>query len=110
MKIAIPCDGENVASHFGRCEKYLIADLDNNELKTKEFLQSPSHEPYAIPNMLAERGVTVLICSDLGPMAVDTLKELNIEVIAGVSGNADEAVQKYIRGELDAGKSNCNHT
>ena len=32
MRIAVSTDGENVASHFGRCSEYTIVDVENGEI------------------------------------------------------------------------------
>ena len=109
MKIAMPCNGNEIAEHFGRCEKYFIFEIENSEIKSKAEIPHPGHEQYLIPRMLSEKGTDILICKDLGPLAIKTLNDLNIKIIAGVSGNVDDAISKYLSGNLEEGESDCNH-
>ena len=85
MKIAIPTLGstgldDTVAVHFGRCPYYTILDeqgtiisiIDNSSVHTNGT-QSP-------PELLHQHNITVLLCQDLGPKALQLCKQLNIEV------------------------------
>ncbi len=110
MKVAISCDGNEVSGHFGRCEKYIIFEVENGKLKSKIELANPGHKPFFLPNFLKEHGVQKIICQGIGPRAVDLFKQLGIEVISGVSGNIDEVVKQYINGTLKSGISTCEHT
>jgi len=109
LKIAISCDGNEVSEHFGRCEKYIIFEAEKGKLKSKIGLANPGHEPFFLPRFLKERGVQKIICQGIGPRATNLFEQLGIEVIAGISGNVDEVIEKYLKGELETAESTCEH-
>ncbi|HAL60758.1 MAG TPA: peptidylprolyl isomerase, partial [Sarcina sp.] len=45
----------------------------------------------------------------LGGGAMNALADAGITVVAGAEGNADEAVEAYLRGELVSSGANCDH-
>ena len=51
-------------------------------------------------SFLTEACVNVLICGGIGGGAQSALAEAGIQLLGGVSGNADEAVRNYISGNL----------
>ena len=63
----------------------------------------------ALAGLLGEQGIDVLICGGLGGGAQTALKEAGVEVCSGANGDADQAVEAYLRGELVSTGANCNH-
>lgn len=63
----------------------------------------------ALAVLLEEQGVNVLICGGLGGGAQTALAEAGIEVCSGASGDADQAVESYLKGELASAGVNCDH-
>ena len=82
MKIAVASMGNVVAGHFGHCENFNIFDIEN--------------------------GVNVIIAGGMGEGAVNIFNARNIEVIMGATGVAQEAVERYLRGELKSTGSICH--
>jgi FKBP-type peptidyl-prolyl cis-trans isomerase 2 len=62
-----------------------------------------------LADLLNEKKIDVLICGGIGGGAQAALAERGIELCAGASGNADEAVKAYLNGELVNTGANCNH-
>ena len=58
-----------------------------------------THEEY-IKDFEGPLDVDVLICGGIGLGAVNTLKEIGVEVYPGNEGNADEVVSKFLNGLL----------
>ena len=108
-KIAIPSDGDQFAQHFGRCPEYNIFEIENDEIKNQKVISNPGHQPGFLPKFLSEKGVDCIICRGMGRKAQDLFDENNIEVILGVSGNFEEKVNSYIKGELEEGENLCSH-
>ena len=79
MKIAIACDGTDVSPHFGRCEKYLMAEIEGTEIKLLDWLDNPGHEPGALPRLMAELGVNVVLAGGAGPRAQQLLSASGIQ-------------------------------
>jgi predicted Fe-Mo cluster-binding NifX family protein len=50
--------------------------------------------------MLAKKGVKVLITGNVGPNAFQALKSAEIEMVVGASGTVREVIEKYKTGEL----------
>ena len=109
MKVAVACDGEQVSPHFGRCEHYLIAELQDGEIQLSEWFGNPGHAPGALPALMREKGVDCMLAGGAGPRAVGLLAEAGIELVVGVSGDALAALQALSQGVLAGGESACEH-
>ena len=59
-------------------------------------------------NVLADRGAEVIISGGMGGGAVDIFNERGVEVIVGAEGDAREAVEAYLKGELESTGSICH--
>ena len=108
MKIAVASMGNVVAGHFGHCENFNIFDVENNAIVKHESIANPGHKPGFLPNFLGDIGVNVIIAGGMGEGAVNIFNARNIEVIMGATGVAQEAVERYIRGELKSTGSICH--
>ena len=108
MRIAVASEGKNVTEHFGHCEGFLIYDAENGEILKEEMVLNPGHKPGFLPNCLADRGVKVIISGGMGGGAIDIFNERDVEVIVGASGVARNAVESYLRGELESTGSVCH--
>lgn len=111
MKIAMPVEGETVNQHFGRSQKFLIATIENDKvISTREIgAEALAHNHAGLSGLLIEQGVSLVILGGIGQPALDALKNAGLDVIRGVSGRCDEALQRYIRGELKDQNVSCNH-
>ena len=108
IKIAVANDNGNVTQHFGHCEGFLIYDTDDGKIEKIESIPNPGHKPGFLPNFLNEKGVKVIVSGGMGASAVDIFNDKDIEVIVGVSGEADEAVKAYLKGDLESTGSVCH--
>jgi predicted Fe-Mo cluster-binding NifX family protein len=79
MRVAISTDGNNVAQHFGRCPSYTIVDIDDNKVVGTQIVDNPGHTPGAIPQMMNELGVDVMIAGGMGARAVNFFQEYGIQ-------------------------------
>ena len=110
LKISIPTtDQITVDEHFGHCRHFLVFNIENNKIVSKEFLTPPEHTPGSYPRFLATNGANVIITGGMGQMAVNLFNEQNIEVILGARGNIDENLNKYLDGILKSTGSSCGH-
>lgn len=73
-----------------------------------ESCAQPGHRPGFLPNFLADNGAEVVIAGGMGGGAVDIFEERGVKVILGVQGDAQEAVEAYLRGELVSSGSVCH--
>ena len=108
MKVAIATENGAVSEHFGHCEGFTVYQVEQNQVKSQQFYPSPEHVPGAIPNFLHNLGANVVIAGGMGGGAIQIFNEKKIEVITGVRGALDEAIQKYVSGNLKSSGSVCH--
>ena len=108
MKIAVPCNGNNIWPHFGHCESFMLFETENGKILSSEVIQNPGHKPGFLPNFLADKGAKVIIAGGMGGGAVEIFNERDVEVIVGASGDATAAVEAYVRDELQSTGEVCH--
>lgn len=109
MRIAVACDGDKISPHFGRCERFLIAEIEGEQVQVSEWMANPGHEPGLLPRLMAERKVECVLAGGAGPRAIGMFEEAGIHFIAGVSGDPAEALVALACGTLQPGESACEH-
>lgn len=109
MIIAVTYENGNVFQHFGHTENFKLYEVEGGEVKSTCEMDPNGVGHEALATLLAETDVDVLICGGMGQGAKDALDAAGIEVYAGASGSADEAVAAYLRGELEDTGVNCDH-
>lgn len=110
MKIAVTYENGNVYPHFGHTEKFKIYSIEECKIIKEEVIDTNGQGHGALAKFLKDNDINTLICGGIGSGAIACLEELKIEVCGGVSGKADEAVQKYLDGSLKFSKeANCTH-
>ena len=109
MKIAVTYDNGNIFQHFGRTESFKVYDVEDNKVVSSEVIGSNGVGHGALAGLLADRAVDVLICGGIGGGAQQALADAGVELVAGAEGDADQAVEAYLKGELISTGSNCDH-
>lgn len=109
MKIAVTYENGNVFQHFGHTEQFKVYEVENGAVLSSEIIGSNGAGHGALATLLSERSIDVLICGGIGSGAQTALAQQGIELCAGASGSADEAVAAYLRGELINTGANCDH-
>ena len=108
MKIAISSTEKNLMDNvndiFGRSPYFLIAEIENGEIKKTEMIENKSTDQMSgagisTAQLMAEKNVNVLITGNVGPRASDVLKQFNIEVYHG-EGIMKDVLQQFIEGKL----------
>lgn len=109
MKIAVTYDNGEIFQHFGKTESFKIYNVEDNKVVSSEVISSNGTGHGALAGLLAEQGVDVLICGGIGGGAQAALTGAGIELCAGAQGNTDQAVENYLKGELENSGANCDH-
>ena len=109
MKIAVTYENGEVFEHFGHTEQFKVYEIENGEITKATVIRANGSGHGALAGLLAEHGIDVLICGGIGGGAQAALAEQGVALCAGASGNADEAVAAYLRGELKNTGANCDH-
>lgn len=110
QKVAIAADGPLVATHFGQCREYLLADVDGGEVKQQVRIASPEHSSCTLPGYLANLGVSCVVAGGMGVRAQQCFAQNGIQVVVGVSGTVNDALNAWLRGALVGGESSCDHS
>ncbi|MBN2602850.1 MAG: NifB/NifX family molybdenum-iron cluster-binding protein [Candidatus Thermoplasmatota archaeon] len=106
MKICVTSTGENldadVDPRFGRCKYFLIIDIDsmNVEYFSNDSMMASGGAGIKAAEMIAKKGASVVITGNVGPNAFQTLTAAGIKVITGVTGNINQVIGNFKKGEL----------
>jgi predicted Fe-Mo cluster-binding NifX family protein len=105
LKVCVPTMGdkgfdESVSEHFGRAPTFTIIDVKTNEAKVLSNTSQHMGGSGYPPQIMVNAGVDVMLCSGLGPRAIQMFEEFGIEVYVGAYGTVREAVQAWQAGKL----------
>ncbi|MBR6321909.1 MAG: FKBP-type peptidyl-prolyl cis-trans isomerase [Lachnospiraceae bacterium] len=109
MRIAVTYNNGEVFQHFGHTEEFKVYEAEDGKVVSSQVIGSDGNGHEALAVLLADKGIDVLICGGIGGGAEAALSAQGIELCAGASGSADEAVEAYLRGELENTGANCDH-
>ena len=109
MKIAATYDNGNIFQHFGKTEFFKVYEVEDNKVVSSEVISSNGTGHGALAGLLADQGISVLICGGIGGGAQSALVEAGVELCSGAQGDADTAVDAYLKGELVSTGVNCDH-
>ncbi len=110
MKVAIPLAEGKLTAHFGHCQEFAIVEVEENEIKNKEILVPPAHEPGVLPKWLHEMGANVIITGGMGGRALELFEQNGIKVVTGAPSLEPEVlVKSYLENSLEAGENVCDH-
>lgn len=86
-KVAIAADGNQVSAHFGRCESYVVATVEDGRVASQTKVPNPKHESGRLPALMQELGVACAIVGSIGArgdiLDLDTRGEVEIRPDAG---------------------------
>ncbi len=96
MKIAVPCDKDNINEHYGKCTEFKVFVIKNGALDRKYDLSAMNSEHETVSTLLKDESVDTVLCGGIGQGAMESLFKHNIVVIPGMKGNIDVAVGSYL--------------
>ncbi len=110
MKVAVTYQDGDVFQHFGHTETFKIYEVEGDKIISSEVIGTEGEGHSGLAGFLKNKGVDVLICGGMGGGAKTALAAQGIEFYPGVSGNADMAVEAFLRKELQYNaETECNH-
>lgn len=110
MKLAVTYDNGTVFGHFGHTEAFKVYEIAEGKVLSSQVVPTNGSGHGALAGFLAELGVHALICGGMGMGARMALAEAGIVVYAGISGDADAAVEAFLSGALNyTTEATCNH-
>jgi len=109
-KVAIPVENGKLCTHFGHCEKFYIAIIEDKKIKNRTEIIPPEHQPGLYPKWIKAQGVECVIASGMGENAQTLFKNEGIELFIGAPVKpVEELIKDYIHGVLKSGVNNCSH-
>ena len=109
MKIAVPFSNGEVFQHFGHTETFKLYEIVDGRVASIDIVDTNGSGHEALAGLLADLSVNVLVCGGIGEGAQEALTAAGIEICSGAQGDADNAVNAYLRGELQSAGVNCDH-
>ena len=106
MRIAVSASGPTIDAQvdprFGRCPYFIVVDPDSMEFELLENsgAMAGGGAGIATAQMIAGKGVEVVLTGSCGPNAFQVLSGAGIKVITSVSGKVQDNVREYQAGSL----------
>jgi predicted Fe-Mo cluster-binding NifX family protein len=109
IKVAISAKENNLEGEigdvFGRSPYFVIAEIENGEMKKTEIIENKNANQtggagISAAQLMAEKNVNAVITKNVGPRALDVLKQFNIGIYHG-EGMIEEVLQKFMDGKLE---------
>lgn len=109
MKIAVTSTGNSldfeVSPVFGRCPYFIIANIEDGEIKEISSISNPAKNEKGAGNMAAQfmvdQGVEALISGKLGPVAFGILKNAGIKIYKINPGSVKTNLRHFREDKLD---------
>jgi predicted DNA-binding protein (UPF0251 family)/predicted Fe-Mo cluster-binding NifX family protein len=111
MIIAVPYLQGDVNAHFGSTQAFLVAETADGKVeRTSLFeIQGMQHSHSGIAGFLKDQGVEVILAGGMGAPMQQALKQMGFSLYCGVGGPALEAVDAFLRGEIEHSEATCGH-
>lgn len=105
---------ERVAEHFGSCTKFKVYELDENKniVKEEAYFNPLSGEHRGVcqlPGYIKQFNVNTVIAGGMGQKAFRNFQNFGIEVLEAPGLYIQEALAKFISGELNELKICSSH-
>lgn len=106
MRVGIPTMGdsgleESVSGHFGRAPTFTIIDTESEEVEVQPNTSEHAGGSGKPPTIMEENDVEVMLCSNLGPRAINMFEQLGIEVYIGAQGTVEETLERWENDQLE---------
>jgi predicted Fe-Mo cluster-binding NifX family protein len=107
MKICVTSTGNSLDAQidprFGRCSYFVIVDSETMQFEAVPNMAAGASGGAGIQaaQIIAKKGVKLLITGNVGPNAFGALSAAGIEIMTDASGTIKEVIEKYKNGELE---------
>lgn len=110
MRIAVTYENGQIFQHFGHTEQFKLYDIEDGKIVNEQVVDTSGQGHGALSGFLSLSQADALICGGIGGGAQMALAAAGIKLYGGVSGNADEAVQAFLAGNLGYNPDvHCSH-
>lgn len=103
MKIAIPIFGKNISPRFDGAQVIVLLTVEGGQVVKREKWRTQNLSPLAMVGGLRDAKVDVLICGNIDSVSEEAVEEVGIKLIPWVTGEAEDAIACFLKGELTPG-------
>lgn len=108
--IVIPVTDGVLSGHFGHCEQFYFAQVEDGKIVGERFLTPPAHEPGLYPRWVKEQGGQLVIAGGMGQRACGLFAENGVDVVVGANPAAPRSVvEDYLNNKLQVSGNSCDH-
>jgi predicted Fe-Mo cluster-binding NifX family protein len=100
MRIVLPISVTRVATVFDFADALMVVDVVGTRISSKQILRFTESLPSVRACKLRELKAGTLICGAISNMLAAMVWHSGIEVIPGITGDADTVVQAFLDGQL----------
>lgn len=111
MKVAVTYEKEtgNVFQHFGKTQYFKIYQIEDGKILSSEVIDNGGNGHHALPPYLKSLGVETLILGNRRQGAIEAIAASGLKEMPGITGNADDAAELFVKGELKPNfEAKCN--
>lgn len=110
-KVAIPVNESGVLeSHFGQARLFIVYQIKDDKIESKETLTPPPHAPGVLPKWLNENSISDVLVFTMGDRAHKILEHFNVNVFLGSPViDADKLVQGFLNNSIEFSAELCHH-
>jgi len=109
MKVAVASKEYNLDSEvnpiFGRSSAFIIADVEEGNIKNISIIENPAKNETGAgntaANFIVNQKVDILISGTFGPVAFHILKNAGITVYKITSGSVEKHLKRFIANKLE---------
>ncbi len=104
VKVAIPRMGESVAPCFEYCATMAIFTIEDGQVVDQLDFPLHSRLPFDRVRLMRDQQVGAVVCGGVQEFYEDLLRANGIAVISWASGNVEDLLRLFVRGQLVPGE------
>lgn len=104
MRVGIPLFGDEIAPRFGAAQEFLVAEVEHDRAVVRKTVVVTESDANQLPAAFERLGINVLVCCGITMFCEQSLREHHVDVISGVMGPAEQALNCFINGTLRSGQ------
>ena len=108
--IAVPVTAGVLSAHFGHCEEFYFAEVEDKKVVAERTIVPPEHEPGLYPKWVKAQGGELVIGGGMGQKAQNLFAENGVTVVVGAPlEDPRKVVESYLNGTLQTTENSCDH-
>ncbi|MBN1306594.1 MAG: hypothetical protein JXA18_01655 [Chitinispirillaceae bacterium] len=99
-KVALPVNNSSMVVALDFCRALLVAEIENGAVTKRRIIDSNEPFPSLRAHRLKDLQVETVLCGAVSDPLSMLLWHCGIEVVPGLTGDADRLIAAYIHGQL----------